>query len=80
LWWPVGRIAPASADATCAAPAGFPSSVELYQSAYRNWAGAIQVPAAQFTTVATYQPRTFGRSDPGCPVLLTHLGRASSPR
>lgn len=27
----------------CAAPADSPSTVELYQSAYRNWAGAIQV-------------------------------------
>ena len=52
-WQPHAALAPGSAGTTCAAPADFPSTVELYQSAYRNWVGAIQV-----DDVWTCAPRT----------------------
>ncbi|WP_084615991.1 cholesterol oxidase substrate-binding domain-containing protein [Solimonas flava] len=40
-WLPAFRISPA--EAACAAPAGFPSGIALYQQAYVNWARDIAV-------------------------------------
>jgi FAD/FMN-containing dehydrogenase len=42
-WIPALRVSPASAQATSAAPPGFPSSISLYQQAYSNWAGMISI-------------------------------------
>ena len=42
-WVPAFRVTPASAQATSAAPPGFPSSISLYQQAYPNWAGMISI-------------------------------------
>lgn len=42
-WMPAFRIAPASAQSTCAAPPGFPAGISLYQQAYENWSGEIAV-------------------------------------
>lgn len=42
-WLPAFRIAPASAQATCAVPPNFPSGISLYQQAYENWSGEIAV-------------------------------------
>ena len=44
-WLPVFRVSPASAQATCTAPPDFPSSISLYQQAYQNWSGEIQISA-----------------------------------
>jgi FAD/FMN-containing dehydrogenase len=40
---PIFRITPAKARPGCPAPPGFPSSVEVYQQAYRNWSGEIRI-------------------------------------
>ncbi len=42
-WAPAFRIDSASAQATCALPAGFPANIPLYQQAYANWSGEIRV-------------------------------------
>jgi len=42
-WTPAFRIGPADAQASCAVPPNFPSSIELYQQAYQNWSEAITV-------------------------------------
>lgn len=44
-WLPAFRVGPASAQATCTAPPNFPSSISLYQQAYQNWSGEIQISA-----------------------------------
>ena len=40
-WTPVFRVPAASAQSTLTAPAGFPSSIPLYQQAFQNWSGEI---------------------------------------
>jgi FAD/FMN-containing dehydrogenase len=52
-WLPAFRVSPASARATCAAPPNFPGSITLYQQAYQNWSGEIQIAA-----LWTCAPRT----------------------
>lgn len=42
-WLPVFRVSPASAQATCAPPPDFPSSIPLYQQAYQNWSREIRI-------------------------------------
>jgi FAD/FMN-containing dehydrogenase len=42
-WLPAFRVSPASAQATCAPPPNFPSSIPIYQQAYQNWSGEIQI-------------------------------------
>jgi FAD/FMN-containing dehydrogenase len=44
-WFPVFRVSPASAQATCTAPANFPRGITLYQQAYQNWSGEIEISA-----------------------------------
>ena len=44
-WLPVFRVSPASAQATCTAPPDFPSTISLYQQAYQNWSGEIEISA-----------------------------------
>jgi len=44
-WLPAFRVSPASAQATCAAPPNFPAGIPLYQQAYQNWSGEIQISA-----------------------------------
>jgi FAD/FMN-containing dehydrogenase len=39
----VDRVRPGDARATCAPPPNFPPGIDLHQTMYRNWAGAIQV-------------------------------------
>ncbi|HTN82201.1 MAG TPA: cholesterol oxidase substrate-binding domain-containing protein [Sorangium sp.] len=39
----VFKITPASADASCAPPPGFPPGIELYRQGFENWAGDIVV-------------------------------------
>jgi FAD/FMN-containing dehydrogenase len=41
LWRPAGRLEPGAAAAGCAAPAGFPAGVPLYQQTYENWSGGL---------------------------------------
>lgn len=42
-WWPAFEVQAGSARAACAAPPGFPAQIALFQQAYRNWSGEIQV-------------------------------------
>ncbi|GAA5066499.1 FAD/FMN-containing dehydrogenase [Thermocatellispora tengchongensis] len=42
LWEPAFRLTPAH-GATLAAPPGFPTGVSLYQQAYENWSGEIEI-------------------------------------
>jgi len=42
-WLPAFRVSPASAQATCAPPPNFPASIPIYQQAYQNWSGDIQI-------------------------------------
>lgn len=44
-WWPAFEVAAADRLATCAAPPGFPAQIGLFQQAYRNWSGEIQIDA-----------------------------------
>ncbi|ALN91294.1 cholesterol oxidase substrate-binding domain-containing protein [Lysobacter gummosus] len=44
-WWPAFAVDAASALATCAAPPAFPAQIPLFQQAYRNWSGEIQIDA-----------------------------------
>ena len=44
-WLPAFRVSPASAQATCAVPPNFPASIPIYQQAYQNWSGEIQISA-----------------------------------
>src|SRR5690242_6680964 len=44
-WLPAFRVSPASAQATCSAPPNFPASISIYQQAYHNWSGEIQISA-----------------------------------
>jgi FAD/FMN-containing dehydrogenase len=84
-WVPAFRVTPASAQATSAAPPGFPSSISLYQQAYTNWAGMISIdnvwtaaPAspADVVTLANwahangYRLRAKGMSHGWSPILL----------
>jgi FAD/FMN-containing dehydrogenase len=43
VWLPAFKLRPGSARTTCPAPPNFPSSIELYQQAYENWANEIRV-------------------------------------
>jgi FAD/FMN-containing dehydrogenase len=52
-WLPAFRVSPASAQATCAAPPNFPSTIAIYQQAYQNWSGEIQI-----SSVWTCAPQT----------------------
>jgi FAD/FMN-containing dehydrogenase len=45
-WRAVGTVRPGSAQASCAAPPDFPAGIELHQTVYQNWAGAITVDQA----------------------------------
>jgi FAD/FMN-containing dehydrogenase len=84
-WVPAFRVTPASAQATSAAPPGFPSSISLYQQAYSNWAGMISidnvwtaVPAspadvvtlANWAQASRYRLRAKGMSHGWSPILL----------
>ena len=84
-WLPAFRVSPASAQATSAAPPGFPSSISLYQQAYSNWAGMISIdnvwtaaPAspADVVTLANwaqangYRLRAKGMSHGWSPIVL----------
>jgi FAD/FMN-containing dehydrogenase len=51
-WLPAFRVYPASAQSTCSPPPGFPASVPIYQQAYKNWSGEIQI-AALWTCAPT---------------------------
>ena len=42
-WLPAFRVSPSSAQATCAPPPNFPSTIALYQEAYENWSQEIQI-------------------------------------
>src|SRR5580700_9298996 len=42
-WLPAFRVSPASAQATCAPPPNFPTSIPIYQQAFQNWSGEIQI-------------------------------------
>ena len=42
-WWPALRVSPSSAQATCAPPPNFPSTIALYQEAYENWSQEIRI-------------------------------------
>ncbi len=53
VWLPVFKLRPGSARATCPAPPNFPTSIELYQQVYENWANEIRV-----EDVWTCAPRT----------------------
>ncbi len=53
LWTPVFRISPASAQATCPPPRGFPGGIELFQQCFSNWTGDIRV-----DDLWTCEPRT----------------------
>ena len=44
-WLPAFRVSPASAQATCAPPPNFPDGIAVYQQAYQNWSGEIQISA-----------------------------------
>lgn len=44
-WLPAFRVDRASAAPGCVIPPGFPQSIDLYQQAYENWAGAIKIDA-----------------------------------
>ncbi len=44
-WTPAFKVSPASAAATCTAPAAFPAAIPLYQQAYQNWSGEIAISA-----------------------------------
>lgn len=39
----VGKVGPTSTTATCPPPPNFPVGIELHQTVYENWAGAIRV-------------------------------------
>jgi FAD/FMN-containing dehydrogenase len=39
----IGTVPAGSARATCAPPPNFPAGIELHQTVYQNWAGAIRV-------------------------------------
>src|ERR1700694_4962921 len=82
---PVFRVAPASAQATSAAPPNFPSSISIYQQAYQNWSGAIVIdnvwtcaPASPSDVVTLanwahangYRLRAKGMSHNWSPILL----------
>lgn len=84
-WVPAFRVTPASAQATSAAPPGFPSSISLYQQAYSNWAGMISIdnvwtaapasPAdvvtlANWAQASGYRLRAKGMSHGWSPILL----------
>jgi FAD/FMN-containing dehydrogenase len=84
-WVPVSRVSPASAQATSAAPPGFPSSISLYQQGYSNWAGMISIdsvwtaapasPAdvvtlANWAQVNGYRLRAKGMSHNWSPIVL----------
>ena len=84
-WTPVFRATPASAQATSAAPANFPSSISIYQQAYQNWAGMIVIDnawtcapasAADVVTLANwahangYRLRAKGMSHNWSPIVL----------
>jgi hypothetical protein len=43
VWLPAFRVSPVSAQATCAPPPNFPTSIPIYQQAYQNWSGDIQI-------------------------------------
>jgi FAD/FMN-containing dehydrogenase len=83
---PAFRISPASAQATCAPPPNFPAGISLYQQAYRNWSGEIQVDGvwtcvpqtpAHVVTIANwarannYKIRPRGRTHNWSPLTLT---------
>lgn len=42
-WWPAFQVEAGSTAAACAAPPAFPSQIPLFQQAYRNWSGEIQI-------------------------------------
>ncbi|MGH8080911.1 MAG: cholesterol oxidase substrate-binding domain-containing protein, partial [Lysobacter sp.] len=42
-WWPAFQVEAASHLASCAAPPSFPAQIPLFQQAYRNWSGEIQI-------------------------------------
>jgi FAD/FMN-containing dehydrogenase len=84
-WVPVFRATPASAQATTAPPANFPSSISVYQQAYQNWSGMISIeevwtcaPASPGDVVALanwahangYRLRAKGMSHNWSPILL----------
>jgi FAD/FMN-containing dehydrogenase len=84
-WTPVFRAAPASAQATSAAPPNFPASISLYQQAYQNWAGMIVIDdvwtcapasASDVVTLANwayangYRLRAKGMSHGWSPIVL----------
>lgn len=52
-WWPAFAVEADSSLATCAAPPAFPSQIPLFQQAYKNWSGEIQV-----DNLWTCSPRT----------------------
>ena len=62
-WAPIFRVSPASADATCSVPPNFPSGIPLFQQAFENWSGEIEIDdlwtcepssAAQLPTLANW--------------------------
>jgi FAD/FMN-containing dehydrogenase len=84
-WTPIFRVAPASAQATAAAPPGFPASVPLYQQAYQNWSGMVVIEdawtcapasAADVVTLANwaksqnYRLRAQGKGHGWSPLVL----------
>lgn len=52
-WLPAFRVEAGSAQASCAAPPGFPAGIPLYQQAYQNWSEEIVV-----DSLWTCAPRT----------------------
>ena len=48
-WLPAFRVSPSSAQATCAPPPNFPSTIALYQEAYENWSQEIRY-AGEFSS------------------------------
>jgi FAD/FMN-containing dehydrogenase len=43
VWTPVFRATPANALTTATPPPNFPAQIPIYQQAYQNWSGAIQI-------------------------------------
>jgi FAD/FMN-containing dehydrogenase len=71
---PAFKVDPASAQATCAPPPGFPAGIELYQQAFENWAKTIEV-----EDLWTCAPRT-GRQVAEIANWARHHGYRIRPR
>jgi FAD/FMN-containing dehydrogenase len=69
-WLPAFRVEAGSAQATCAAPPGFPAGIALYQQAYQNWSEEIVIDG-----LWTCAPRT-----PQDLVTLANWARAAGYR